>query len=724
MSAGNAIAAAAGVTALAASLLATAPLLAADDRPADSPPHVAPTSSAVLDIYRRPIPPQLSELLVAREVLAIANANVNARALDRFIERAILLDILGEDRPTSTSVGEAIAYEMQRADTLDDLRQRVLGKTLEVRPTFQDGDHRPGNPGPVVPPKEQQMSIATIPRGQGEPASSLPLPLLVTNLGHYTIMRFEASLELRPDKDSAPIQLICNPVDSLPYLSSSELRCALVDQSIAASLERAAQRPEALVSPGLAIKAMQIEFALQHADAAVDSIALRDSPLIRVQADRSVWIPDAAGLVPGHVAAVASLRNMSCWEKSSCFRSEPNSQTTYSDRLYRSIATLVGLGLCILVTSGIRLRESVVLRKRTAIRRSSTASSLPPNRTDLPLLAAFAGLIGAVVWVAYVPHFVALDSQSLLFVLMSGVSPKIAQVYAHRRYGPDPPLAKVGFMLILSILPNWIVLPLVSPVLFPQLPPDVDFRYSASLMLSLAWALAMWTDVYRRSQRTRHLSAKLEAERSRADAATRDRRLAEAKLQILQAQIEPHFLYNTLANVQHLVKSSPDDAERMVTGLIRYLREALPKMRAQGSTVGQEFALAHAYLEIARIRLGGRLSFSVRLPDQLGPTPFPPLIIQTLVENALKHGVEAKVGPAAIRLDAELAAGDLCVSVSDDGPGMGTKQGVGVGLRNIRERLLAIYGGAARLELFPNQPSGICAKVFIPRAGPPGNRTA
>jgi hypothetical protein len=214
--------------------------------------------------------------------------------------------------------------------------------------------------------------------------------------------------------------------------------------------------------------------------------------------------------------------------------------------------------------------------------------------------------------------------------------------------------------------------------------------------------------------RKRQIINRLTLERN---AEAQERKLLEGRLKTLQAQIEPHFLYNTLANAQALISKNPADAGAMLTSLIRYLREALPKMREKASTLRQEFALAEAYLNIARIRFGGRLSFDVNLPDDLAATEFPPLIVQTLVENALKHGVEPKAGPAHIAIRASIDGGALVITVTDDGVGFGSKQGSGVGLRNTRERLKAVYGNGAKLELAPNEPAGVRATVVLRETG-------
>ena len=214
----------------------------------------------------------------------------------------------------------------------------------------------------------------------------------------------------------------------------------------------------------------------------------------------------------------------------------------------------------------------------------------------------------------------------------------------------------------------------------------------------------------------------LDEEKLKREAAEHGQALAEAQLKLLQAQIEPHFLFNTLASVQHLVRKDPPRADFLLSQLIRYLREAMPNIRGMGSTLGREFGLAEAYLNIVQIRLDGRLEIKVTIPPELADISFPALIVQTLVENAIKHGIEPKSGPVHI----DVTAGELTVEekqfidvcVSDDGVGFGVAEtiGTGVGLRNIRERLAGLYGSSACLSIAEVQPSGVCASVRIPKA--------
>ena len=214
---------------------------------------------------------------------------------------------------------------------------------------------------------------------------------------------------------------------------------------------------------------------------------------------------------------------------------------------------------------------------------------------------------------------------------------------------------------------------------------------------------------------------RLDFEILKRESAEHGQALAQAQLKMLQAQIEPHFLFNTLASVQQLVRKDPPRADFLLSQLIRYLREAMPDIRGMGSTLGREFGLVEAYLNIVRIRLDGRLEIKVTIPPELADISFPALIVQTLVENAIKHGIEPKPGSVHIYVTASETTVEgkqfIDVCVSDDGAGFGVAEtmGTGVGLRNIRERLAGLYGSSARLSITEVKPSGVCATVRIPR---------
>jgi hypothetical protein len=209
-----------------------------------------------------------------------------------------------------------------------------------------------------------------------------------------------------------------------------------------------------------------------------------------------------------------------------------------------------------------------------------------------------------------------------------------------------------------------------------------------------------------------------ESERREAEYQRMSRQVTEAKLSALQAQVEPHFLYNTLASVQALTEVDPKRANEMTGHLIQYLRNALPKMRESLSTVGQEVELVRAYLNILQMRMGERLAFEITVAPGLESAPFPPLMLPSLVENAIKHGLEPQREGGKVTITAEATDGRLRVIVADTGRGISEAPGQGVGLANIRERLAALYGEGARLAIEANQPQGVRATLEVPRAAP------
>lgn len=214
--------------------------------------------------------------------------------------------------------------------------------------------------------------------------------------------------------------------------------------------------------------------------------------------------------------------------------------------------------------------------------------------------------------------------------------------------------------------------------------------------------------------REKHARDQARILRAEAERHQMEKSVLEARLALMQAQVEPHFLFNTLANVQHLVETDPAGASRMLDSLIQYLRAALPQMREAATNLGREVDMARAFLEINRVRMGSRLAFAIEVPDALKGRAFPPMMLISLVENAIKHGVDPCCDCGSILIRAEEAEGRLKVSVTDTGEGIRPKKGGGVGLTNIRERLKALYGGSARLVLEENAPRGVVAFIEVP----------
>ena len=196
----------------------------------------------------------------------------------------------------------------------------------------------------------------------------------------------------------------------------------------------------------------------------------------------------------------------------------------------------------------------------------------------------------------------------------------------------------------------------------------------------------------------------------------------EAELKLMQAQVEPHFLFNTLASVQFLTETDPAQANRLLGHLIAYLRAALPQFRAQSSTLGREVELAQAYLAILQMRMGPRLRFHVDLAPDIASHPFPPNMLISLVENAIKHGVEPSVDGGEIGIGARRDGDRIVVQVSDTGRGLAAGAGTatsagdqgGVGLSNVRERLAALFGSRGRFTIEESEPRGARATIAVP----------
>jgi len=231
----------------------------------------------------------------------------------------------------------------------------------------------------------------------------------------------------------------------------------------------------------------------------------------------------------------------------------------------------------------------------------------------------------------------------------------------------------------------------------------------------LGGLLTVVGEIYRREVRS--VRAMRDAE---SDRATFEREMVEARLQVLQAQIEPHFLFNTLANVRRLYEKDHRGGRTMLENLMRYLEAALPRMRDSISTLGRDAELVDAYLRIQQIRMGRRLIYSIDIPSSLLNRPVPPMMLLTLVENAIKHGLSQSTGGGKIRVAAREDGGCLIISVADTGVGFTSGSGGGTGLANVRARLAAQFGDSAKLVLENNEVGGATAMILLPRGDWPG----
>ncbi|HKQ14381.1 MAG TPA: histidine kinase [Steroidobacteraceae bacterium] len=195
-----------------------------------------------------------------------------------------------------------------------------------------------------------------------------------------------------------------------------------------------------------------------------------------------------------------------------------------------------------------------------------------------------------------------------------------------------------------------------------------------------------------------------------------ERKALDTRLRLLQAQVEPHFLFNTLANIQALVDAGSPQASSVLKSLIAYLRAAVPRMHELGTTLGQELELVRAYLELMQMRIPDRLQFALHIEPAANSLQCPPMTLLTLVENAVRHGIDPREEGGRIDVDVWLRDGRCHVRVTDTGVGLQVEKsgGLGTGLSTLRERMQLAFGGDAQLRLTEVQPHGVCAEVEFP----------
>jgi sensor histidine kinase YesM len=214
--------------------------------------------------------------------------------------------------------------------------------------------------------------------------------------------------------------------------------------------------------------------------------------------------------------------------------------------------------------------------------------------------------------------------------------------------------------------------------------------------------------------RERHARDEADLERSRVRAERIEREAALANLRALQAQIEPHFLFNTLANVTSLIDPDPAKARRMLESFIRFLRSSLAATRAESTTLGEEGDLIAAYLDVLQIRMEGRLRYEVDVPPDLHAFSLPPMLLQPVVENSIRHGLEPKVEGGMVRITARRDGDGVLVTVADTGVGFSAVTRGGIGLTNLRDRLKLVYGGRASLVVADEPGGGATVTLRLP----------
>ncbi len=244
-----------------------------------------------------------------------------------------------------------------------------------------------------------------------------------------------------------------------------------------------------------------------------------------------------------------------------------------------------------------------------------------------------------------------------------------------------------------------------------DLPPALSLASGAMRIALPALLLVAVVEIYRRAEWTDRALREAEAAQERLG-----REKTEQTLHQLQAQLEPHFLFNTLANVRRLYRTDPDSGAGAIGSLMLYLKAAMPQMRRETATLGDELELVRAYLDLFRMRMGRRLTYSIDAAPAVLGAEFPPMLLLTLVENAIKHGLEPVRGGGHVAVTAAARGGALEVGVTDNGVGFDATagSGTGVGLANVRRQLQARYGAAATLSLTAAEPQGAAATLVLP----------
>ena len=271
------------------------------------------------------------------------------------------------------------------------------------------------------------------------------------------------------------------------------------------------------------------------------------------------------------------------------------------------------------------------------------------------------------------------------------------------------------FMILISMTMGTLFGSLMG-VLIAGLPVAGIFQGKPALLFQLLGMGILFGSVityfFFSQERISQVRAQMQEERiKRLDS---EKQALEAHLKMLQAQIEPHFLFNSLSTVLSLVDTDREKAGRMLTDLIRYLRVSLSRTRAESTTIDQEMEMARAYLDIYQIRMGDRLQYRIQAEEELKEAAIPPMLVQPLVENAVKHGLEPTVEGGLVTITACSVPQKIRITVTDTGKGLDETGDAGFGLMNIRERLHSLYGQEARVILEENSPSGLKATIEIP----------
>jgi len=279
-------------------------------------------------------------------------------------------------------------------------------------------------------------------------------------------------------------------------------------------------------------------------------------------------------------------------------------------------------------------------------------------------------------------------------------------------------LANIWIPLLIGIAAGFLLgllaLPLINGWSSPGII-EVVSRDRQGLIINLVYALFFGVVIiYFFFSRSRIIDVNKALQEEQIKNLNNEKRVVETQLRLLQAQIEPHFLFNTLSNISSLVDTDPQQSKKMLNSLTIYLRNSLRKSREQNSSLQLELDLVRNYLDIFKVRMGERLKYHIDVEKKILQHRFSPMLLQPIVENAIKHGLEPAEAGGIIRIRATIVADKLRIQVADTGLGLQDETQSGFGLVNIRERLSSLFGEAACLRIASNKPVGVTTTIEIP----------
>jgi len=346
----------------------------------------------------------------------------------------------------------------------------------------------------------------------------------------------------------------------------------------------------------------------------------------------------------------------------------------------------------------------------------------PAAFTRVVVALALAVLVAAVLNPVFSTPFPVLLGRTLVIAMLLLLAFSVAGLWKAKRV-PRWLVQVIAVVLVAPLATFLVYLPsiglMAEPMWHEGLVMGYTFITGAALVIGPLVALGA---LYRE----RDAQARSEALHFQLERSTLEKQALDARLGVLRAQVEPHFLFNTLANVQALVESGSPQAAPVLKSLIAYLRAAMPKLSAEDATLGTEADLGCAYLELMHMRMPDRLRWSIAIPDALRGVAFPPMALVTLIENAIRHGIDPgeEGGSIEVRARRDAATGRVHVEVADTGIGLAETAAPGTGLGNLRDRLRALFGPDARLELHAVEPHGVRAEIVLPEAAAGGPAAA